>query len=387
MFADIFRVVISNPIFWIIFLIGAGYPIYTKITRPTTYTWKEFLTQIICGFLVFLIIYAAFFLKTNNLENQSIINTKVKTAEYFEPWTEKVTRRVCHGDKNQTCETRTSYEYHPASYTVIGDNGHKIGITSSDYNQYSGVFGHTKFLISRYSKSSFGDGNGYRVLPTTPISMSYIENYVDYIKGSQGTILKDQSNAESTTYNALIKDYPTIINSGFGKIDATRIYDPSNVIADKSKLEAALDNLNIVYGGQREANIILAVVPKISQDYRYALMQAWNAPRKNDIIILVSLDNEKIQWVNVIAFTKHELFKKELEQKIYEFGKIDESIVPIIQSQLTIPKENESGFLKEKMENYSYLQSSMDIPWYWNLALLSLFISLHFGIARFFAKK
>lgn len=389
MLTDLLWIALVNPGFWIIMVISFGYPIYKKITSPLLYSWKEFGMQFFGGFIALTIVYMIFFQQTTDITNEEIINTQVKSSEYYEAWTERATRTVCSGSKHRSCRTETYYIHHPEEYIINGINGKSIYVDHNVFNRYKDAFGSVKEHVFRASQSSFGDGNKYVSIPNTAIPMAYKQGYIDYIKASQGTILKEQYKQQFSEFDKKIVSYPSIIDSQFGPIDATRVVGNITLSQNElSDIEKKLDIINMENGERLHSNIILYLTTERSQKIIQAVLNKWFAPRQNDIIVFVSIDDaKKIRWVSVKAFTKHELFKKELEAEIYNQSFLSNKIDDAISNQLKKPINGENGFMREKMKNYEYLRGSISLSWYWNLLIFAIFILSHFVIAKYFEKN
>lgn len=389
MFADLLWIALVNPGFWIIMVVSFGYPIYKKITSPLLYSWKEFGMQFSGGFIALIIVYTIFFQQTTDIANEETINTSVTSSEYYEPWTQRATRTVCTGSKHRSCRTETYYIHHPAEYKINGANGYALHVGYDVFSRYQNTFGSKKEHVFRSNQSSFGDGNKYVSIPNAPIPMAYKQGYIDYIKASQGTILKDRYKRQYSEYENKIAPYPDIENSYFGPIDAKRIVSGVKITGDDlAIIEKQLDQLNMINGDRSQSNIIVYLTLEPSQRFVQAVLNKWSAPRQNDIIVFVSIDKtKKIRWVQVKAFTKHELFKKELESEIYKQNSFSPALIGSIAKQMEKPTNGEDGFLREKMENYEYLRGSISLAWYWNFLIFAVFMASHFAMARFFERN
>lgn len=387
---DIFDIIIANPAFWIIFSISFGYPIYKKITSPDKFRWLEFIMQFFGGLFALFVVYMTFFITVTDIMNIQTMNTKVAKVEYHEPWTEVVIKRECSGSgESRSCTLVTEHVHHPAQYFLFATNGHIQEINTSIYENYRHQFGAKKEFVSHLMQSSIGDGNKYISTPTIEIPMAYQEGYIDYIKGSHLTILKEQYRTQFKEFDSKIIPYPKIMDTPYGTIDSPRIVGDLNLISGlTAPIETALDKLNMSYGEKMHCNIIVYITGEQNHKFVDAVLNKWNAPRQNDIIIFVSLDkNQTIRWATVKAFTKHELFKKELERKINALEYFTPNIVATIASQIKQPKKNEDGFLRQHMQEYEYLRSNITLPWYWNLTILIIFIMGHIAIAKYYEEN
>ncbi|HEX5330047.1 hypothetical protein [Sulfuricurvum sp.] len=387
-----FQVALANPVLWAIFIITFGYPIYRKFKNHVEYTWGEFLFHFYLFTIYLVTIFTIFFAKTTDLLNENTINTKVAQVLYDEQWTEQYQKKVCKGSRRRSCHYETATTIHPAQYYLRLADSKEIDIERDIYLYYTALFENSvKEELHHSGQISTGDGNRYRSYANDYlIPASYKSKYVDYIKANGGTILKESFTKSYPNYQSKLVNYPQLREEGFGPIGIDRIIDPLNVLEPDSKkeLEESLDRLNALYGKSKEVNIILYVVQEVKKDFPYALSMHWKGIKQNDVLIIVSLDqSKKIQWCKTLAFTEHELFKRELENAIVHNGEVNLTIADIIKKQIQNSPSSKNGFLKTQMEKYSYLKYQLSMPWEINIGIFIFFMISNILATRFFEKN
>ena len=113
--------------------------------------------------------------------------------------------------------------------------------------------------------------------------------------------------------------------------------------------------------------MIVVVAKTNDPNYMYAIRDAWEGANKNDIVLLIgSEDGQKIEWVDVISWTKNELFKIELRDSVSDLGIIDRSkIMPLVEAQIA------KNFDRRHMAEFEYLSNEIDPP-AWLMILLAI---------------
>lgn len=63
-----------------------------------------------------------------------------------------------------------------------------------------------------------------------------------------------------------------------------------------------ISDINSRIGPSRQANLIVVTTSNIDRDIRNAIYKAWNGGKKNDVIIILALVKDRIEWAETITF-------------------------------------------------------------------------------------
>lgn len=109
-------------------------------------------------------------------------------------------------------------------------------------------------------------------------------------------------------------------------------------------------------GPTKQANIIIVFVDSSDVTWASAVRNKWNGSKKNDIVITLGLDNNKIIWNNVYSWSDSELFKVVLRDDINKVGTIavPEDILNIIHN------DTAKYFQRKHMKDFEYLKKEID---------------------------
>jgi len=348
------------------------------------------------SFIIFLSISMIMF--SFGTKDTEILNGCVTTAKYYEKWTEYYYVTVCNSrDDKGNCtsyrtEKRTSY--HPPYWEIDISTGHTKSISQSQFKNYTAKFG-SKFVdIPRFNQDSVGDGNAYfSDVPYGEIPASVYNSYTNYVLASQETILKNRIN-EYPQFKGLITNYPTIVSTEYGTIKFPRIIDVGTTLSTQSLniLQKYLDDELTSLGASKQINIIIYLVNTPDQSFIHALEGHWIKGKKNDLIVVVGVQQKKISWVNLICWTDHELFKVKLKDRIMEIGSLEteENLLllgTVVMNQ--IRKGGEEGFQRKPMKDYEYLQNDISLSFvqsFW-MIFISIFLSGCFIVVYLYNEK
>lgn len=258
----------------------------------------------------------------------------------------QTTRTVC-----DTCyEDR--YTVHWYCNTTIG----RFTIDSED-STWRSVY--NKPDPQRYTIINVGD----------PVSKT--NSYANYVQAVPESLFKPGNDALRAKYAQMTPPYPDKIYDMY-KID--RFVQVGFAFTDAAAWNLDISNMLRTLGPRKQVNVIVVVAKTNDPNYMYALRDAWEGANKNDVVLLIgSEDGAKIAWVDVISWTKQELFKVQLRDEVMALGTIDRTtIMPVLQRQI------ETGFDRRKMSEFEYLSNEIDPP-SWLLALLVVVLCAGYG--------
>lgn len=205
-----------------------------------------------------------------------------------------------------------------------------------------------------------------------PVSRSSM--YTNYIKGAPDSLFNKIEYSKNKWVN-LIPEYP-IDEYDYWHIDRV-LGQVDNLPAWNEYLHQKLKTL----GPKKQVNVIIVVTPA-DKTYADAIKYKWLGGKKNDVIVVIgSKDKTNVDWVEVVSWSKKNIFHVELRDAIVE----QKTLTPV-ETIDTIAKHVEKNFHRMEMTEYEYLKNDIEPP-VWVIVLaacLAVFGSL--GITWFFHK-
>lgn len=276
-------------------------------------------------------------------------------------------RQVCSGSgQNRSCSTQcdTCYE---DRYTVDWSCNTTIG----------------KFTIEHYDRSSrsvYMSPDPQRYIATQvgdPVAKT--SSYTNYIQAVPETLFKPASKDLKKKFAQLIPAYPDKIYDIY-KIN--RFVTPGFYFADTQLWNNHISEVLKTRGPTKQVNLIVVIAKTEDRNFVYALQDAWEGANKNDVVLVIgSTDGKNISWVDVISWTKRELFKVQLRDEIFALKTIQrEAVMDIVTKQI------DSNFERRRMREFTYLKNDIDPPM-WLLTSTFVLLLIGYGAVIFFGMQ
>ena len=234
--------------------------------------------------------------------------------------------RSCRTCCKMTCR-RHSYDVDWAVYTTI-DSGFNVQRLSSQGLEQP----------PRWTAVKIGE----------PYSATH--NYENYVKASPDSLFRYEGLVEK--YKDILPEYPNDIYD-YHRLD--RFITLGFTVENQKEWNDKISEVASDLGASSEANIVFVVGLNIPNDYYYALKQHWIGAKKNDIVIVASIDKEsKIQWTEIMAWSNDKIFEVVLRDHIMDVGVLE------VDQVLDHVKQDTLKYFKRKpMSDYEYLKSSI----------------------------
>ena len=295
-------------------------------------TIKEFLTQM--AVQVVLMTCIAYGVSCQNTHDVEILNgrvtRKVRDVVSCRHSYQCNCYESCTGSgQNQSCTTicQTCYEH---SYDVDWDVHTSIGRTISiDTIDRQGLL-----QPPRWTSVIIGE----------PVSIS--NWYTNYIKGSPDSLFRHQGLTEK--YEKSIPGYPGNI---YDYYRLNRLVLVGVTLTDATHWNRDLSELNATLGASKQVNIVVVAVKNAPQDYFYALEQSWIGGKKNDVVLVVSVDDSNnIQWTEVMAWTDNKMLHVSLRDQVNAVGSLTRE--PVIRA---LSNAVGAFYVRKPMKDFEYL--------------------------------
>lgn len=175
-------------------------------------------------------------------------------------------------------------------------------------------------------------------------------SFTNYIKASPDSLFRYQGLYEK--HKNSVPKYPRVYD--YYKVNRFKVVGSLPITKNEyNEWNANLMKLNGTLGRKNQVNIHVILGKNKSPDWFYAVEQSWIGGKKNDAVLIVSVDKDmNIQWVNVMAWTTNKMFQVKLVDDINDLKKIDR------QGVIGVLYNNVSSYYKRKpMSDFEYLQS------------------------------
>lgn len=248
---------------------------------------------------------------------------------------------VCSGSgKNRSCheECDTCYEHYTIMRTIPGND--------YDWDVYTSN-GET-ITIDRIDRQGAHEPPRYTAVRMgEPTSLTH--SYVNYVKAAPDSLFRHQGLKEKY---ANLPAYPQHVYDYY-RLD--RLVTVGVNVPDASKWNRELMRVNADLGRPKQVNIIVVLVKNQPQDWYYALEEAWVGGKKNDAVLVVSVDEQmKPQWATVMAWTTNELFKVKLRDDIMAEQTLDRDAV-----MTALANNVRTTYQRKPMKDFEYLSSQI----------------------------
>lgn len=275
------------------------------------------------------------------------------------------TVRSCSGSgKDRSCSSReicdTCYE---DRYTVTWKCNSTIGdftIQKLDEGSRS-VYNHPD--PDRFTSILVGD----------PVAKT--NTYTNYVQAVPESLFSPANEAVKRKFANMLPAYPVNIYDIY-RID--RFVQVGFNFTDAAQWNKDISNMLRDLGPSKQVNAIVVLVKTADPNYVYALRDAWEGANKNDVVLVIgSLDGRKVEFADVISWTKRELFKIELRDSIMQLPVIDrQSVLKLLETQIS------KNFERRRMREFEYLAGEIDPPM-WLLLTTALVIVVGYAAAGF----
>ncbi len=324
-------------------------------------TLKEFLIQFAVQACVFGIVAGI-------LYYQNIYYTEMLNGQVTRKTREKVHCRHsydcnCHiscsgSGRNESCSTHcdTCYDHsYDIDWNIYDSIGNIFRIRTKDRQ---GLIKPKKWI-----KTEVGD----------PTANSH--QYKNYIKASSATLFQKTGLVEK--FKDVLPNYPSNLYDYF---ELDRIVTVDYTLLDSDKWNRSLSYVNGLIGAQKQCNAILVITKNQPREFKGALEQYWLGANKNDVVLIVNIDDEEIiDWVDTLALSKTSLFQHELIDSITTLKKFDiEKVINELQYNII------ENYKRKRMRDFEYLQSTIVPTTTQFIVSISISIIISIGLAVFF---
>ena len=280
---------------------------------------------------------------------------KIVQAQHYEPWDEWIEETCsydcCCDTEGNNCSTiyyDCSYvRYHSEAWYLVDENGFKRGISQREYRR----------LVSSFTNEAFKDMNrdyhhndGDMYFTNWNNQYTTIENVVtkhSYVNRPQAT--KNLFYYEDLDENEVkgLYEYPPIID--YKQQHLLGINNPS--------VDRELDRINGLLAKTKQLKLFVLVYDSPSDDVSYKQEAYWKGGNKNEFILTLGVQNNKILWSRVISWTENQYSKINAEKLFMantDASKLKETVhklIPILKNDFERKQFKDFDYIKVPLNN------------------------------------
>ncbi len=240
---------------------------------------------------------------------------------------------TCTGGKNSSCTTtcQTCYEH-------TWDYDWKVYFSTGD-----------DLAIDRVNRQGTQEPPRWTAVKVgEPGAIEH--GYSNYVKAAPDTLFRRQGLVEK--YQGSLPAYPGKVYDYY-RID--RLVEVDLALQDRRKWNEDIFRLNADVGNHWQADVAVVLTRDKPREWFYALEEKWLGGKKNDVIVVVNLSGDAIEWVEVMAWVKDPIFKIKLRDAIMaEPRSLDRERIVSETRQAVV-----TSYKRKPMKDYEYLKSSI----------------------------
>lgn len=178
---------------------------------------------------------------------------------------------------------------------------------------------------------------------------STLHAYENYIKGSPDSLFHRTTFTEEEVKT--LPAYPLKIYD-YWKLNRVVLIDCS--LPEIKKWNESLAQLSGELGQQKQVNLVLVIVRNKPQDFFYTLERFWLGGKKNDVIIVIGVNDVKIvQWAEIMSLSNEE-FKIYLRNDLITLSYLDlDKILKVVKKNVL------KHYARRPMKDFVYLKEAI----------------------------
>lgn len=229
-----------------------------------------------------------------------------------------------------------------------------------DWNVYSDVGGVT---ISRVDRQGLLQPNRWsEVIIGEPFSSSV--SYTNYVLGEKNSLF-NYGKYNKEWVNS-VPEYPVSI---YDYYRANRIIQLGTSLNTKP-LDNAISEMLKTVGPNKQANVILVTTNNQDPSFHYSVRDKWINGKKNDIVVVLGMNNNIIKWVESFSWNKNAEFPIKLQKGLINkdiYNTTD--IISVLNDNIT------KYYVRKPMKEFEYLSSNISLD-LWQIMLVLVLSAL-----------
>ena len=200
--------------------------------------------------------------------------------------------------------------------------------------------------------------------------------YTNYVQAVPESLFTPATETLKQRFAGLVPPYPDKVYDLY-RLD--RFLAPGHTVEDAPAWQQGLAELLKERGPRKQVNAIVVVAKTADPDYVHALRGAWEGANKNDVVLVIGSSQwPKVDFVDVISWTKSELFKVQLRDEVLALGTVERQKVLD-----ALARHIDASFERRRMKEFEYLQAEIDPPGWLLVTLAVLMVGGAVGLTYY----
>lgn len=318
-----------------------------KIFKPEQFSWSEAIVQLVfTGVLIFGVHTAGKYSEMSATEYWTgTVQSKQRDHDHYVRTYDCNCVSVSCGKNCTTRVCSTCYEDH---YTVDWYLTSTIGKIRIDY-------------IDSTSRSVYKKPDPVIYVNAVPgEACSRPNTYLNYVRAADLSLL-NISDDGTVAKSHKVPPYPQLYHVyKLNRVVSDGVNLPGGLAAWNLELENYMKNL----GGLKQINIFVVFTKEQKTSYAQAVRARWLGGNKNDAVIVVGVQDNKITWADSFSWSKNARYDVEIRQEIGQLGELDKANFFHVVNE-TVLKYYE----RRPMAEFEYLKDEIDPPM-WAMGIL-----------------
>lgn len=273
------------------------------------------------------------------IHNGEVTGKEVKTGSYVRSYSCNC-KQVCSGTGTQrTCTTSCD--------TCYEDRFTK------DWTCSTTLGNHTIKSLDTTSRSVWATPDPERwsiIKKGDPVSAEKM--YINYVQAVSDSLFA--KNLQGKTFEGMLPEYPRV----YDIYRINRFLTPGLQVPNAAEWDDKLSRSMNKLGAAKQVNLIVVAARVGDRAYADALAHHWKGANKNDVVVILgSTAWPNLSFVEVLSWSKSELFKVKLRDELFALGAADVDKVVAITS-----KHISDGFVRREMSEFEYLKNEITSP-------------------------
>jgi len=365
-----------DPILFGIILIPVVISLFCKFVLRFDISWLEWLAGLLIGIACLSLIWAVG--RYSAAGDTEILNGTVQSKNVWRfscptntsnPCTNGYTchsHQVCSG----TGKDRSCHEEHDTCYVYDWEQNWQVktNVPTLPEVDIRRVDDQGAVEPQRWSAVRVGD----------PASAPH--SYKNWVKASVNSLFKEDKGKDET-YKSLVPSYPSRINDYY---NINRIVTPNYQLANKADWNTELSRILSTLGPSHQMNMVVVVANNVPRDYAYGVRRSWQGFKKNDAILVIGLQNGKIEWSEVMSWSKNSIFNIELRNMVTDMRGTDINAVNPADFFAKVQAISAKDFVRRPMKEFEYLKGDIPPPMWLIVVATILAVVLGVGSSMVF---
>lgn len=201
------------------------------------------------------------------------------------------------------------------------------------------------------------------------------DSYTNYVLGNETSLFNYGKYKKE--YLSQIPEYPIGIYDYYRANRIIQLNTNYNVKELESKISIMLKTI----GPKKQANVILVLTKNPDHNFYYSVRDKWINGKKNDIVVVLGMNSEVINWVETFSWDKNTYLAPMLKNELTALNINDtDKIINILSNNIN------KYYERKPMAEYEYLNSTISLE-LWQILMIIVLSVIFPPLSHFLMKR